>query len=106
MEVFTSLGAATLSALHINTCPLSLFPTLYIKSDITVYVSLAVIYLNSSVASDVTSFSPIRHCNVALGRLPVVVQVTCSGVVSSMLPVYPIMAGESGLTEIIYKCVY
>jgi hypothetical protein len=43
MEVCTPLEAATLTALHINTCPLSLFPTLYAKSDITVYVSLAVI---------------------------------------------------------------
>ena len=94
------LEAATLPALHINTSPLSFFPTLYVKSDITVYVSLAVIWLNRSVASDVTSFCPIVHCNVALGRPPVVVQVTTSGFASSMLPTFPVMAGESGFTEI------
>ena len=43
MEVCRPLEVATLTALHVNTCPLSLFPTLYVKSDITVYVSLAVI---------------------------------------------------------------
>jgi hypothetical protein len=42
MEVCRPLETATLTALHVNICPLSLFPTLYIKSDITVYVSLAV----------------------------------------------------------------
>jgi hypothetical protein len=38
-----ALETATLTALHANICPVSLFPTLYVKSDITVYVSLAVI---------------------------------------------------------------
>jgi hypothetical protein len=42
MAIGTPLEAATLTALHVNTCPLSLLPTLYVKSDITVYVSLAV----------------------------------------------------------------
>jgi hypothetical protein len=95
------LGAATLTALHVNTCPLSLFPTLYVKSDVTVYVSLAMIWLDRSVASDVTFFCPIVNCNVALGRLPVVLQVTSSGFVSSMLPVFTVMVGWSGFTEII-----
>jgi hypothetical protein len=40
IEVCTPLETATLTALHVNICPLSLFPTLYVKSDITVYVSL------------------------------------------------------------------
>jgi hypothetical protein len=43
MEVCTPLEAATLTALQVNTCLLSLFPKLYVNSDITVYVSLAVI---------------------------------------------------------------
>ena len=98
MEVCRPLEAATLTALHVNTCPLSLFPTLYVKSDITVYVSLAVVGLGRSVALDVTSFCPIVHCNVALGRLPVAMQVTTSGFVSSMLPVYPVIVGGSGFT--------
>ena len=99
--VCTPLGTATLATLHLNSCPLSPFPTLYVKSDITVYVSLAVLWLDRSVALDVTSFCPIVHCNVALGRLPVVVQVTSSGFVFSILPVYPVMVGRSGFTEII-----
>jgi hypothetical protein len=106
MDVCTPLGAATLIALHVNTCPLSFFPTLYVKSDITVCVSLAVIWLDRSVALDVTSFCPIVHFNVALGRLPVVVHVTSSGLVSSIMPTLPVMVGWSGFTEIIYKCNY
>ena len=101
MVASTPLEAATLTALHVNTCPLWLFPTLYVKSDVTVYVSLAVLWMDRSVASYVTSFCPIVHCNVALGRLPVVVQVTSSGVVSSMLSTFPVMVGWSGLTEIV-----
>ena len=106
VEVCTPLGAATLTALQVNTCPLSLLPTLYVKSDSTVYVSLARLWLNRSVALDETSFCPIDHCNIALGRPPVVVQVASSGFVSSMLPAYPVMVGESGLTEIICKWCY
>jgi hypothetical protein len=37
------IEAATLTALHFNSCPCSHSPTLYVKSDITVYVSLAVL---------------------------------------------------------------
>jgi len=37
-------------------------------------------------------------------RHPAVVQVTTSGIVSSILPVYPVMVGESGLAEII--CIW
>ena len=51
-----------------------------------------------SVASDVTSFCPIVHCNVALGRLPVVVQVTTSGFVSSILTLFTVMDGCRGFT--------
>ena len=94
MEVCTSLETATLTALD---GPLSLFPTLYVKSDITVYVSLAVIWLNCSVALDVTSFCSVVHSNVALGRLPVVVHVTSSGLVSSILPTYPIIIGWNSM---------
>ena len=99
MEVCRPLEAATLTALHLNSCPCSHFPTLNVKSDNTVYVSVAVIRLNHSVALDVTSFCPSVHCNVALGRLPVVLQVTSSGVVSSILSVFPVIVGGSGLTE-------
>ena len=106
MDVCTPLGAATLTALHANICPLSFFPTLYVKSDVTVYVSLAELQLDHSVAFDVTSFCPIVHCNVALGRLPVVLPVTFSGLVSSVMPTLPVMVGWSGFTEIIYKCYY
>jgi hypothetical protein len=106
MEVCTPLEAATLTALHANTCPLSLFPTWYIKSDITIYVSLAGIWLDRSVAFDVTSFCPIVHCSVALGRLTVAVQVASSGFVSCILPTLPVIVGWSGFTEIIYKGCY
>ena len=37
------LEAATLITLHANICPLLLLPTLYVKSDITLYESLAVL---------------------------------------------------------------
>jgi hypothetical protein len=43
MKICRPLEAATLTALQVNTCPCSIFPTLYFKSDITVYVSLAVV---------------------------------------------------------------
>ena len=99
-EVCRPIEAATLTALHFNSCPCSHSPTLYVKSDITVYVSLAVLWLNHSVAFNVTYFCPIVHCNVALGRLPVVLQVTSSGFASSMLSIFPLIVGGSGLTEI------
>ena len=106
MDFFTPLGATILTDLHVNICPLSFFPTLYVKLDITVYILVSVLWLDRRVASCVTSFCPIVHCNVALGRLPVVVQVTSSGFVSAMLPTFPVMVGCSGFTEIMYKCCY
>jgi hypothetical protein len=46
LDFFTPLEAATLSALHVNLWPLSFFPTLYLKSDITVYISVSVLWLD------------------------------------------------------------
>jgi hypothetical protein len=57
-------------------------------------------------ASSGVQTSITLNVNVALGRLPVDVQVTSSGFVSSMQPTFPVIVGGSGLTEIIDNCCY
>ena len=37
------------------------------------------------------------------GRLPVVVQVAASSFVSSIVPTFPVMAGDGGMAEIIWN---